>query len=64
MKRIPEPELMVDPEQARAYAGADFSEPHQAFVEHFRRRLAAHAPRKVVDLGCGPARSRIVASRA
>jgi len=64
MKRIPEPELMVDPEQARAYAGADFSEPHQAFVEHFRRRLAAHAPRKVVDLGCGPADISIRFARA
>ncbi len=32
MDRIPEPELMDEVEQARAYAAADFSEPHQAFV--------------------------------
>ncbi len=35
MKRIPEPELMNSPEQARAYAEADFSEPHNMFVEKF-----------------------------
>ena len=39
MERIPEPELMDDPEQARAYASADFSEPHQAFVERFTQRF-------------------------
>jgi SAM-dependent methyltransferase len=55
MKRVPEPELMDDPEQAQAYAHADFSEPHQAFVEHFRRCLPDHEPRRVLDLGCGPA---------
>lgn len=55
MKRIPEPELMDDAEQAQAYAHADFSEPHQAFVEHFRRCLPDHEPRQVLDLGCGPA---------
>ncbi len=55
LERIPEPELMDDPAQARAYAEADFSEPHQAFVEHFRRRFPAFAGGKVVDLGCGPA---------
>ncbi len=55
MKRIPEPELMDDPEQARAYARADFSEPHQAFVEHFRRRFPERRPQRVLDLGCGAA---------
>lgn len=28
MERIPEPELMNEREQAEAYAGADFEEPH------------------------------------
>jgi SAM-dependent methyltransferase len=55
MERVPEPELMDDPAQARAYAEADFSEPHQAFVEHFRRRFPAFAGGRVMDLGCGPA---------
>jgi ubiquinone/menaquinone biosynthesis C-methylase UbiE len=56
MERIPEPDLMNDDEQARAYAHADFEEPHEAFVDEFARRfegldLAGH----VLDLGCGPA---------
>ena len=54
LERIPEPELMDEAEQARAYAAADFAEPHQAFVEHFRARFPDHAPRAVLDLGCGP----------
>lgn len=64
MKRIPEPELMDDAEQARAYACADFSEPHQAFVEHFRRCLPDHEPKHVLDLGCGPADISIRFARA
>lgn len=55
MQRIPEPELMDDLEQARAYADADFSEPHQAFVRHFRERFPDFARGQVLDLGCGPA---------
>lgn len=64
MKRIPEPELMDDAEQARAYAMADFSEPHQAFVEHFTRRFPNHEPCHVLDLGCGPADISIRFARA
>ncbi len=64
MRRIPEPELMDDTEQARAYAHADFSEPHQAFVEHFRRCLPDHEPGHVLDLGCGPADISIRFARA
>lgn len=63
-RRIPEPELMDDPEQARAYAEADFSEPHQAFVSHFRRLFPRHAPQRAVDLGCGPADVTIRFARA
>lgn len=64
MKRVPEPELMGDWEQARAYAAADFSEPHQAFVERFRRRFPAFRRGRVLDLGCGPAVIAIRFARA
>lgn len=55
MDRTPEPELMTDAEQVRAYAAGDFEEPHQRFVDLLRERLpqlaaAGHA----VDIGCGP----------
>lgn len=55
MERVPEPELMEDAAQARAYAAADFEAPHSMFVEAFRARfpgLAVHG--HVLDLGCGP----------
>ena len=35
MQRIPEPELMDEEQQARAYAAADFSEPHGRFIDLF-----------------------------
>src|SRR5262249_36246256 len=41
-------------EQARAYADADFSEPHDRFVALFRERFPDAAPGRVLDLGCGP----------
>ena len=46
---------MNEPEQARAYAGADFEQPHSMFIDLFRETFAtvpdaAH----VLDLGCGP----------
>lgn len=55
MQRIPEPELMLDPGQAAAYANADFEEPHSNFIAGFRRcfpdtQIEGH----VLDLGCGP----------
>ena len=54
MKRITEPEIMDDQEQVRAYALADFEEPHSHFISLLRERLAflpetGHA----LDLGCG-----------
>jgi SAM-dependent methyltransferase len=55
MQRVPEPDLMDDLEQARAYADADFSEPHQAFVRYFRERFPDFEHGEVLDLGCGPA---------
>jgi ubiquinone/menaquinone biosynthesis C-methylase UbiE len=54
IERIPEPELMDDFEQARAYALADFEEPHSRFIDLFRERFADEAMDGVVlDLGCG-----------
>ena len=64
IERIPEPELMDDAEQVRAYANADFSEPHQAFVERFARCFPLHSPRRVLDLGCGAADITIRFARA
>ncbi len=56
MRRIPEPELMIDSEQARAYAQADFEEAHTMFIrlfsEHFPQQ---HLTGPVLDLGCGTA---------
>jgi len=54
MERIPEPELMDDPHQARAYADADFSRSDLELVE---RLLELHGPDlgpAILDLGCGP----------
>jgi SAM-dependent methyltransferase len=64
MDRIPEPDLMDEPEQARAYADADFSEPHDAFVAHFRRLFPSFRGGAVLDLGCGPADIAIRFGRA
>lgn len=55
MQRIPEPELMADPAQAQAYAEADFSAPHDAFVAHFAARFSNFKTGRVLDLGCGAA---------
>lgn len=55
MKRVPEPELMEDPEQARAYAQADFGEAHEGFVRHFTRLFPDFTQGRVIDLGCGAA---------
>ncbi len=55
MERVLEPELMLDDEQARAYAEADFSAPHQMFVDLFRKKFGPLLSGPVLDLGCGPA---------
>lgn len=55
MQRIPEPELMTEAEQVRAYADADFEEPHQRFVDLLRERLPGlPAVGAALDIGCGP----------
>jgi SAM-dependent methyltransferase len=55
MKRLPEPELMDQPDQARAYADADFSEPNALFVDLFAAAFPDFTQGLVADLGCGPA---------
>lgn len=54
MQRIPEPELMDEAEQARAYAQADFAEPNQRFVDCFEAEFPELQQGAVLDLGCGP----------
>lgn len=54
MKRVPEKEVMDDPEGAQAYAKADFSGVNQAFVGNLLKTHPRQARGKVVDLGCGP----------
>jgi SAM-dependent methyltransferase len=56
MERIVEPELMDDPDQARAYALANFEAPHNEIIDCFSRMFAgAEIEFDVIDLGCGPA---------
>jgi len=54
MQRIPEPELMDEAEQARAYAMADFAEPNARFVGYFESEYPDLTAGSVLDLGCGP----------
>ncbi len=55
MNRIPEPELMVQPEQIEAYAKADFEEPHSNFIKIFKEKFSdQNIQGMVLDLGCGP----------
>lgn len=54
MQRVPEPELMDEAEQARAYALADFAEPNERFVGYFGEYCAGLRTGAVLDLGCGP----------
>jgi SAM-dependent methyltransferase len=54
MQRIPEVELMDDPEQALAYAQADFSAAHGARVHIFRSLYPQFTLNgAALDLGCG-----------
>lgn len=54
MLRTLEPELMLAPDQALAYAEADFSETDARFVQRFRQLFGADFAGGIVDLGCGP----------
>lgn len=54
MERIPEPELMDEPEQALAYARADFDSAHREIMSHYLRLFPdGGEARHVLDLGCG-----------
>ena len=54
MKRVPEPELMDDPQQALAYAQADFSAAHGARIAIFRSLYPGlNLEGAALDLGCG-----------
>ena len=55
MERCPEPELMEDDAQARAYAEADFEEPHREVARLLDACCADWPPEgAALDLGCGP----------
>lgn len=64
MERLLEPEVMDDPEQALAYARADFEEENQGFVDRFMDSYPDLTEGHVVDLGCGPADIPIRLARA
>lgn len=57
MDRITEPELMNEEEQVKAYAFANFSEPHDLFVKTFQEKfpdINSSFNDAILDLGCGP----------
>jgi 2-polyprenyl-3-methyl-5-hydroxy-6-metoxy-1,4-benzoquinol methylase len=54
MERELEPELMEDPEQAAAYARANFESENQGFVDRFGEYFPDFEGGQVFDLGCGP----------
>jgi ubiquinone/menaquinone biosynthesis C-methylase UbiE len=55
MERTPEPELMSDEDQAKAYAEADFEEAHSNALLKFGQYFPDEGLRGVIlDLGCGP----------
>ncbi|MGH8559992.1 MAG: class I SAM-dependent methyltransferase [Methylococcales bacterium] len=55
MKRILESELMEDEDQVKAYAEADFEEPHGHFIKLFEGTFSDREIEGfVLDLGCGP----------
>ena len=54
MQRIIEPEIMDDEEQVRAYAAADFEQPHTQFITLLGEKLPSlRATGNALDLGCG-----------
>jgi SAM-dependent methyltransferase len=55
MERIPEPELMDEAEQVRAYAAEDFSDANERFLRLFAELHPEPAQGHALDLGCGPA---------
>ncbi|MDO8530450.1 MAG: class I SAM-dependent methyltransferase [bacterium] len=55
VRRVLEPELMDERQQAEAYAASDFTEPHDAFVRRFSEAFPGFSDGHVADLCCGPA---------
>src|SRR5262245_3055469 len=55
MPRRLEPELMDDPQEARVYAEADFSDVNAHFVRDLLELAGRAEALLAVDLGCGPA---------
>jgi len=54
MNRIPEPELMEDPEQVFSYGRANFEEPHSSFVRMLKGCFPSpYGINAVLDMGCG-----------
>jgi SAM-dependent methyltransferase len=65
MQRVPEPELMREDLQAKAYAEADFEEPHSNFIKLFQQNFPrVNIKGFVLDLGCGPGDISIRFARA
>lgn len=54
MQRAPEPEVMDNPDCARAYAQADFREVNAAFVARLTELCTGRKVARVLDLGTGP----------
>lgn len=54
MQRQREPEYMDLPEEADAYAEADFSEVNEAFVAKLVELAGARTNAKALELGTGP----------
>lgn len=54
LERTPEPEYMDLPEEAQAYAAADFSDVNSAFVDRLCELAPENAPCWAIDLGAGP----------
>jgi ubiquinone/menaquinone biosynthesis C-methylase UbiE len=55
MERQPEPEYMDLPEEALAYAQADFADVNAAFVERLLKLAGGQEAVSALDLGAGPA---------
>jgi len=55
IQRQPEPEVMNDPTEARAYAAADFTQVNQVFVERLLELVGPRPAATALDLGTGPA---------
>lgn len=64
MDRVPEVEIMDEPEQVRAYVRANFEQENQAFVERFLEYAPDLQDGHILDLGCGPADIPIRLARA